>query len=192
MVRLKFHQKMPLCLFTSLSLCLFDFLTFVFITLLPFCLLLSTYVFFCGVFVYSFAFFCPFCYFSLLGFVSSTSSKCLKYLNFAQCIRHVQCNVSCSQYTSRCECIFHDIEKERNREGEKQSWRLHWELRAIVALSCPESTFDNNSYIFKALLQARIRLNSTLRTVVPLTMFDNIQVRYGYCLMQQKCTQMQT
>ena len=107
-------------------------------------------------------------------------------------IRHVQCNVSCSQYISRCECIFHDIEKERNREGEKQSWRLHWELRAIVALSCPESTFDNNSYIFKALLQARIRLNSTLRTVVPLTMFDNIQVRYGYCLMQQKCTQMQT
>ena len=92
----------------------------------------------------------------------------------------------------RCECIFHDIEKERNREGEKQSWRLHWELRAIVALSCPESTFDNNSYIFKALLQARIRLNSTLRTVVPLTMFDNIQVIYGYCLMQQKCTQMQT
>ena len=149
MERLKFHQKMPVCLFTVLSFCLLVFCLYDLFALLSsiihLCLLLWRFCLFICTFY-------PFCHFSLLGFVSATSSKCLKYLDFAQYIWHVQCNLSCSQYTSRCECIFHDIEKERNREGEKQSWRLHWELRAIVALSCPESTFDNNSHIFKALL----------------------------------------
>ena len=175
MVRLKFQQKClcvfwPSCLFVCLIFCLLSLWPF-----LPICFLLSTYVFFCGVFVYLLALFVPFV-FSPFWVLSLRVLIMSEISELAPSIWYDQCNVSCSQYTSRCECIFHDIEKERKREGEKQSWSLHWELRAIVALSCPESTFDNNSYIFKALLQARIRLNSTLRTFVPLTMFDNIQV----------------
>ena len=82
-----------------------------------------------------------------------------------------------------------ETERERNRVGGSiGSSEQLWPFPAQSQLSTTIPTLWFSRHFYKP----ESGKNSTLRTVVPLTLFANIQVRYGYCLMQQKCTQMQT
>ena len=123
MVRLKFQQKClcvfwPSCLFVCLIFCLLSLWPF-----LPLCFLLSTYVFFCGVFVYLLALFVPFVFspFWVLSLrvliMSEISELAPMYM-----IRPMQCIVQSVYFPMWVHISWYwEREKERGRETELEA-----------------------------------------------------------------------